>query len=103
MILKGTKSLEKEYKDLFEKIVEDSFNYDGSEESYKLMEQEWNIFYKIKKVLEKRDKKRSHYIIYDGKSIYVCDYYPIKYKIKGNRIKTKNNKNSACINKPFNI
>ena len=88
MILKGTKSLEKEYKDLFEKIVEDSFNYDGSEESYKLMEQEWNIFYKIKKVLEKRDKKRSHYIIYDGKPIYVCDYYPIKYKINEELLST---------------
>ena len=81
MILKGTKSLEKEYKDLFEKIVEDSFNYDGSAESYDLMKQEWNIFYKIKKVLEKRDKKRSYYMIYDGKQIYICDYFPIKYKI----------------------
>ena len=88
MILKGTKSLEKEYKDLFEKIVEDSFNYDGSSESYKLIEQEWNLFYKIKNTLDKRTKDDSHYMSYDGKQIYVVDYYPIKYKINEELLST---------------
>ena len=62
MILKTTKSLEKEYKDLFEKIVEDSFNYDDSLESYKLLETEWNLLYKMRKVLDKRNKDKVHYM-----------------------------------------
>jgi len=88
MILKTTKSLENDYKNLYEKIVEDSLKYDGSLESYSLMEQEWMLFYKIKKALDKRDKKSSHYISYDGKQIYICDYYPIKYKINEELLET---------------
>lgn len=88
MILKTTKSLEAEYKKLFDKIVEDSFNYDDSLESYTLMEKEWNLFYKMKKALEKRNKNYSYYIPYDGKPIYVCNYYPIKFKINEELLST---------------
>ena len=86
MIFNTVKKLEKLLNELYEVLVQKSFEYDGTKEKYDELEMLFNKYYDLRHRLEKKTGN-SYFKNFDGVPIYVAKYEPHLIDISEKQIK----------------